>query len=321
MTLRTSNLDHAIEAVSGVYCPHTIQVLDRARVVNAFLRVSHPTNQPLVELSYSAQVHIDAEDFRDLFLIMHCARGGARTWQEDRRADWCSGQTIPFSASFETQLWFNGDFLQQGVRLDMKRLENQCAQMLGHPLERPLRFALRPFSQELEQVWSRTLALLMSIDTPGFHLSDPAKASLDEVIRALLLEQHPHNYSDELARPARAPVPGLIRRAEEYMAEHAGTLLTPSDAAAEVGISLRSLQAGFRRLRNETPGAFLRRVRLQNAYDELRRSNGEVSVTDVALRCGFAHLGRFSSSYQAAFGELPSDTLRRARLSNQRRGR
>jgi transcriptional regulator GlxA family with amidase domain len=105
------------------------------------------------------------------------------------------------------------------------------------------------------------------------------------------------------------------------MAEHAGTLLTPSDAAAEVGISLRSLQAGFRRLRNETPGAFLRRVRLQNAYDELRRSNGEVSVTDVALRCGFAHLGRFSSSYQAAFGELPSDTLRRARLSNQRRGR
>ena len=52
---------------------------------------------------------------------------------------------------------------------------------------------------------------------------------------------------------------------------------------------------------------------MQVARDELLRVDGEVNVTAVALRHGFAHLGRFSAQYQAAFGEPPSATLRRGR--------
>jgi AraC-like DNA-binding protein len=36
-------------------------------------------------------------------------------------------------------------------------------------------------------------------------------------------------------------------------------------------------------------------------------------VTAVALRWGFGHLGQFAADYRARFGELPSETLRRAR--------
>src|SRR5271165_1615344 len=32
--------------------------------------------------------------------------------------------------------------------------------------------------------------------------------------RTLLLHQHIHNYSEELARPSQAPLPGLVRLAE-----------------------------------------------------------------------------------------------------------
>ncbi len=40
-------------------------------------------------------------------------------------------------------------------------------------------------------------------------------------------------------------------------------------------------------------------------------SAGEArSVTDVALECGFSHLGRFSTRYRALFGESPSETGR-----------
>ena len=43
---------------------------------------------------------------------------------------------------------------------------------------------------------------------------------------------------------------------------------------------------------------------------ELRaKASGEVSVTEVAHRWGFAHLGRFSASYAHRFGERPSTTL------------
>ena len=35
------------------------------------------------------------------------------------------------------------------------------------------------------------------------------------------------------------------------------------------------------------------------------------SVTDIAERWNFNHLGRFSADYRARFGELPSATLQR----------
>jgi AraC-like DNA-binding protein len=35
------------------------------------------------------------------------------------------------------------------------------------------------------------------------------------------------------------------------------------------------------------------------------------SVTQVALRCGFQNTGHFAREFRPAFGELPSETLRR----------
>jgi AraC-like DNA-binding protein len=311
--LRTRNLDEAIDAVTRVYCPHTIEVVGRARGIEAFLKVTDSTFQPLVGLSYSAPVKIDAQNMSRLFLMMHCARGAAATTQENRRADWKTGQTMPFSANFDTKLWFDRAFVQKSVRLDMERLEAQCARWLGHPLEERLRFELRPFSDELEQIWQRTLAYGWSSETGGLPLAGAAKAVLDEYLLTLLLHHHPHNYSEELAQAVPTPIPGVVRRAERFMIDNAGSPITVSDVADHLGISLRSLQAGFRQWRETTPTAFLRRVRLQLVRDELLRSGREANVTTVALRHCFSHLGRFSAQYRSAFGEDPSATLRRGR--------
>jgi AraC-like DNA-binding protein len=316
--VRTRDLDEAIEAVSKVYCPHRIEILRPARSIDALLEVTYPTSQPMVELSYSAPVKIDAENFSGLFLMMRCTQGAAFTTQQHRTAEWRQGQTMPFSAGFDTKLWFDRAFVQKSVRLDIGKLESQCARWLGHPLEQPLRFALRPFSEDLERVWRRTLAYLSPSDEPGLPLSPAARAALDEYLLTLLLHQHPHNYSEEIAEPTPVLVPGLVRRAERFMIDHADAPITVSDVAGHLGVSLRSLQSGFRHWRATTPTAFLRRVRLQLVRDALLRSGGEVSVTTVALRYGFSHLGRFSTYYQSAFGEAPSATLRRGRSSTRR---
>jgi len=314
--MRTRNLDEAIDAVSRVYCPHTVEVLGRARDIDAFLEVTHPTSQPLVGLSYDVPVKIDALNMSRLFLMMHCARGSAATTQEHRSAEWRMGQTMPFSADFDTKLWFDGAFVQRSVRLDMEKLEAQCARLVGHPLEQPLRFELRPFSDDLERVWGATLSYLWSIEGSGMPLAGAAKAALDEYLLTLLLHHHPHNYSDEIAAPAPAPVPGLVRRAERFMVHNAEAAITVSDVADHLGVSLRSLQDGFRRWRETTPNAFLRKSRLHLVRDELLRSGEEANVTTVALRYGFSHLGRFSAQYRAAFGEGPSATLRRGRAAS-----
>jgi AraC-like DNA-binding protein len=311
--MHTRNLDEAIDAVTKVYCPHTVEVVGPARDIDVFLEVNHPTSQPLVSLSYNAPVKIDAMNFSRLFLMMHCERGAAASTQERRWAEWRKGQTMPFSAGLDTELWFDRAFVQRSLRIDVNKLEAQCARLLGHPLDQPLRFALRPFSDELERIWLRTLEYLWTSEDGGLPLSEAAKAAFDEYLLMLLLTHHPHNYSEEVVARDRVPVPGVVRRAERFIADNADMPITVSDVAAHLGVSLRTLQAGFRQWRNTTPTAHLRQVRLQLVRDELLRSGESANVTAIAVRYGFAHLGRFSGQYRSAFGEPPSVTLRRAR--------
>jgi AraC-like DNA-binding protein len=315
--VRTRNLDEAIEAVSKVYCPHSVQVMGPVNEIDASLEINHPTSQPLVSLSYAAPVKIDAKNFPRLFLMMGCESGAAAATQERCSAEWKKGQTMPFSAGLETRLWHDRAFVQRSVRLDIDKLEALCARWLGYPLDQPLRFALRPFSDEMEELWRRTLAYLWSAEKGGLSLTGAAKDSFDEYLLTLLLHHHPHNYSDELARKDKAPVPGMVRRAERYIADNAELPITVSDVAAHLGISLRTLQAGFRQWRNTTPKAHLQRVRLQLVRDELLRSDRDAGVTAIAMRYGFANLGRFSAQYRSAFGEPPSATLRRGRAASR----
>jgi AraC-like DNA-binding protein len=311
--MRTKNIDELVGAVSKVYCDHTVRVIGSARSFDGQLDVTSAASQPVVQLSYGAPVKVDAGEFTDLFLIKHCMRGAASAQQDGDIAEWRQGQTMILSAGRETELQFDHAFLQKSVRLDIDKLEATCARWLGHPLEQPLQFALRPFSDEMEQVWRQTLMYAGSDGSGGVPLTGPAKESFDEYLRTLLLHQHSHNYSEELAGPPQAPLPGLIRRAERYMAENAAAAITVPDVAAALGVSVRSLQQGFRQWRNTSPHDFLRQTRLRLIHDELGRSDEDIDVTTVALRHGFTHLGRFSAYYQSAFGELPSTTLRRRR--------
>jgi AraC-like DNA-binding protein len=305
-SVRTRDIDEAVAAVSRILVPHSIAVSGVGRRIDAKLQVLQTTSQPLVTLSYGAPVQVDAGDFSGLFLVKHCLRGAARTTQGRKEGEWRQGQTMLLSAGADTDLFFDTVCVQQSLRLDMIKMEQ-----LGHPLQNPLRFDLRPFTAELEQVWQRTLHYLFAGEGNALPLNEAARASFDEFLLTMLLHQHPHNYSGDLAGPALTPIPGIVRRAERYMQDHAEAPITVSDVAAELGISVRSLQAGFRQWRNTTPHLFLRETRLQRVRDALHLG-GTDNVTDLALRYGFSHLGRFSAYYQAKFGEPPSVTLRRS---------
>jgi transcriptional regulator GlxA family with amidase domain len=88
---------------------------------------------------------------------------------------------------------------------------------------------------------------------------------------------------------------------------------TVSQIAKRLGISLRTLELGFREFRQSTPSQVLRQARLEAARAELRTPAASTTVTSVALANGFPHLARFSSYYQSAFNEYPSQTLGRSR--------
>lgn len=164
----------------------------------------------------------------------------------------------------------------------------------------------------------QTLLQLVRTSATGLYdgtlaRSPKASALLSEATIQLILENIPHRLSDRLNRhPLDAP-PRYIRRAVDYMRANPHLPLTISDIAATVGVSSRLLQLGFRKIHGTTPVAYLRQVRLEAIHDELSRPENLLPVSEVALKWGFTHMGRFAAVYRSAFGLYPSDTVRRAR--------
>lgn len=76
--------------------------------------------------------------------------------------------------------------------------------------------------------------------------------------------------------------------------------------AAHLGVSERGLEYAFARKYGVSPIRYFKFMRLHGARREIRV--GKLSVTDVAMKWGFSHLGRFSGYYRDTFGELPSHT-------------
>lgn len=80
--------------------------------------------------------------------------------------------------------------------------------------------------------------------------------------------------------------------------------------ARRIGVGRRALELSFQSVLGVSPGQYLLAHRLTRVRDQLIR--GRANVTYAALDHGFGHAGRFSGQYRRLFGELPSDTLRRA---------
>jgi AraC family transcriptional regulator, ethanolamine operon transcriptional activator len=104
-----------------------------------------------------------------------------------------------------------------------------------------------------------------------------------------------------------------MTRAEEYLRANLSQPFNLRALASAVGTSHRMLEHHFRRTYGVSPLTWHRSMRLDTVRRDLRRAyrNGE-SVTAIAMRWGFHHLGRFSEEYRRLFGERPVDTLRRA---------
>ena len=83
--------------------------------------------------------------------------------------------------------------------------------------------------------------------------------------------------------------------------------------ARTCGVARRTLQKHFRRFVGQTPMAFLRIERLDQARRKLLRGAPEANVTEIAHQCGFSHLGRFAAWYGQRYGESPLRTLQRNR--------
>jgi len=93
--------------------------------------------------------------------------------------------------------------------------------------------------------------------------------------------------------------------------KHMDHTMSVETLAKKYTISLKSLQNAFKSLYGVRPNEFMRVLKLNLVHHELTQGQfPQTSVSKVAQKWGFAHMGRFSKFYTALFGENPSITLK-----------
>lgn len=189
-------------------------------------------------------------------------------------------------------------------------LAQQLSTLLGAPLRSEL-----VFQPELDtsRGAGRTLVEYLHLALREFNRPDSALHSplaireFEQLFMTTLLLAHRHSYSALLhGRPA-AVAPRDVKRAVDYIHANLETPLTLADLVAVVGVPGRTLRQHFRDFKGMAPMAYLRRARFAEARADLQRRDGR-SVTEVARRWGFEHMGRFAAGYRQLFGEPPSKT-------------
>lgn len=109
----------------------------------------------------------------------------------------------------------------------------------------------------------------------------------------------------------------LFRRARNFLAEVHDAPVTLRDLSLRLDVSVECLRRAIRDCTGMASSDWLQVMRLEGARRQLltRHASG-ATVTEIAMRWGFFHLGRFSQYYRHLYGELPSRTVKMSTPSN-----
>jgi AraC-like DNA-binding protein len=202
------------------------------------------------------------------------------------------------------------------VRLVGDALTRQLSALLDEPLGAPLELTKE---LNLTEGYGRSIAGCLRQAIADIELGSSilrnaiaANAFVQFIMTALLLS-HPHNYSAALQRLDKLVAPRDVKRAIDYIEGHLESVTSLGDIVAAAGVPGRTLFRHFIDYRGVSPMRYLRMARLQKAREELLHAEPEQDISEIAMRWGFEHLGRFAAEYRKRFGERPSETLKRHR--------
>jgi AraC-like DNA-binding protein len=152
--------------------------------------------------------------------------------------------------------------------------------------------------------WFEYLRFLLSSQaTIDAIASDPLVGERVEALMHTLLER---TLLPAIQDAARQPgTSRAVRRAETFIRENLARELSLEDIADAAGVSVRTLQTGFKQHHDVSPMRYLRDLRLDVARVQILAGS---TVAAAAFDCGIPHPGRFAQYYRSRFGHLPSLT-------------
>jgi AraC-like DNA-binding protein len=269
------------------------------------------------EISYGSDVHVAIADLQTSYHVLAPISGTMRSRHRGTIVIADPSLAAVYRPVGDIDLDWPGGCRLLSVKVERAALERELDAALDQRVVTPL---LLGASFDLADGPGRTWAALVRLLHAELRESDGLAAQprmaarwRDMVVSGLALTVE-HPYGEEPAGMRGPRRPRTVKRALDAMHAEPWRQFTATDLAAIAGVGVRVLQEAFRQHVGMSPLTYLRRIRLDGVHAELSRGDPwQVSVSEVAYRWGFTHLGRFAGAYRVRYGEAPSRTLRERR--------
>ena len=317
-TVAAGDVDDAHATISALFCEHRLDPVSSSQV-RMRLRSAHASGVGLEMLDYGEAVRISPVALGTFHLVQVPLTGHASMQVGNAAIDSSPGvATVPPIDRPFTMTW-DADTPHLIVFVERSLLESTARNLYG--LADPGRLTLAP---------------QMRLDTPhgraflraAFEMHDVLEhgGGADGYAQRLAAELLTTRMLDAIENSVTRSLSAWDAPVVEVGAKHdwlARRFLDEVDAAVEagrsvldiadaLGVPVRTLQEHVRASDGRTPSAVLRDARFRRARELLMDADpARTTVTTIAQRCGFGHLGRFAMDYRARFGESPTATLHR----------
>jgi AraC-like DNA-binding protein len=200
-----------------------------------------------------------------------------------------------------------------GIKIRPDVVEDELSAMIGRTVRTVVRLSGGfDLTEPGGRSWLSVLELLLADLADPDRLARVYKSHREQLERLLvtsLLRAQRHDFSTDVRAEAAPRRWRAVKRVVDAIEEYPERPWSLNELAELAGVSGRRLQQGFHAQIGVPPMRYLQRVRLERVHRDLLDGAGQVS--ELSLRWGFTHSGRFAGAYRARYGETPSETLRR----------
>lgn len=320
---RCTNLSQSHEYLCGALSEHEVRC--GAGEADSALYAMGTQRVKMMALRYGPEVEITPRPFEGFSLVQVPLHGSTEIECDGHRVELSPGQAALIAPHRQIRLVWGRDCEQLILRVpnslvqaaaqgrDSWRRALQCRSNLLAPITR--------IDGVSGNRWSGVVQSLIDLAAQANERVDachPAWLEYSELGLAVFLltlqqelgepvgfleQTHRGEEERRLASGRNDP----LVAAERYVRSRLCAPIALEDLARAAGVSPRTLHVYCKRQYGVGPMEWLRNLRLDVAREKLQQSRS-AQVTDVAMSCGFGHLGRFAAYYRDRFGELPSYT-------------
>jgi AraC-like DNA-binding protein len=309
----------ASAAAARFYHEHRLTILDDHSALTMSLDPASLGPITLGWLSFDADTQVDAEPPADAYQVNLVSAGQARAYCGSDHMVATSTRGMIFRPDRATgYVGWRSPGHMLAIHIERHALEDELQQLLHRPVTGAIGFELAlDLSRRAAADWNRLVCTLATglFDPESLFRQPIMTVPLVHTILSGLLLSADHDLRAQLDAPARSIGPTTVRRADEYIEQHAHEPLSVAQVASSAGVSIRALQQGFKRSLGATPHQIIQHTRLERAHQDLvNASADEATVAGIGAKWGFPHAGRFAALYCSRYNTYPSTTLKGTRI-------